>query len=226
MKTLFIASLLGLLLLSSCAPATPASTPEPITIQYTAVAQPWLPAVYGCASRGVVNSELRSADYLDLTQADMTIRFGETPNQTAPSYRIGTDNIIVIANRQNPVKQLSLEQVRRLFSGQLQNWKDINGVDAPVQVWVFASSEDVQQIFEQTSLGGIPITSEARLATSPDEMAQAIANDINGVGILTGHWKADNVSDLFEAVADVPVLATTRSEPKGAILQLIICLQK
>jgi phosphate transport system substrate-binding protein len=162
---------------------------------------------------------------LDITQADLTIRIGESSNLASSTYQIGTDDVKVIANRQNPIDRLTIEQVRGLFTGQIQNWKDIQGADAPVQVWVFASGEDVQQIFEQTSLGGTPVTSAARLATGPDEMAQAIANDINAVGIFTSHWDTGNASILFSG-ASVPVLASTSSEPQGALPQILACLQK
>ena len=225
MKKPFTFLLFTVLLLSSCVPASPTSPPKPITVQYTAAAQPWLSALAVCSGNSVLIPSLRSADYLDINQADLTIRIGETSNLTAPTYQIGTDDILVIANPQNPINQLTIEQVRGLFTGHIQNWKDIQGTDAPVQVWVFASGEDVQQIFEQTSLGGTPVTSAARLATGPEAMAQAIADDINAIGVFTGHWKPGNVSDIFTG-ASVPVLASTSSEPQGALLQILACLQK
>ena len=158
MKKTFTFFLLSLLLLSGCVPASPTSTPKSITVQYTAAAQPWLAALVGCSGKSVVIPELRSADTLDINHADLTIRIGEPSNLAAPTYQIGTDDILVIANRQNPINRLTIEQVRGLFTGRIQNWKDIQGTDAPVQVWVFASGEDVQQIFEHTSLDGTPVT--------------------------------------------------------------------
>jgi hypothetical protein len=225
MKKHFTFFLACLFLFSACTSASPASTTEPITVQYTAAAQPWLADLAGCAGNNVMTTELRSADTLDINHTDVTIRIGEPSNLAAPTYQIGTDDILVIANRQNPIHRLTIEQVRGLFTGQIQNWKDIQGADAPVRVWVFASGEDVQQIFEQTSLGGTPVTSTARLATGPDEMAQAIANDINAIGVFTSHGNTGNVSVLFTG-ATVPVLATTSSEPQGALPQILACLQK
>ncbi len=64
-----------------------------------------------------------------------------------------------------------------------------------------------------------------RLATGPGEMVQAIAGDVNAIGFVGDHWKADGVQALFE-VASVPVLVSTASAPVGAVLQVIDCLQK
>ena len=225
MKRTFTFFLFTLILLTGCTPTSPASTPQPITVQYTAAAQPWLAALANCSGNNVITTELRSADALEITQADLTMRIGESTNLTFPTYQIGTDDIQVIANRKNTINSLTIEQVRGLFTGRIQNWKDILGADAPVQVWVFAAGEDVQQIFVQTNLGGTPVSSAARLATGPDEMAQAIANDINAVGIFTSHWDPGNASILFTG-ASVPVLASTPSEPLGALPQILACLQK
>ena len=225
MKKLFTFFLLSLLVLSGCAAATPASTAEVVTVQYTAATQPWLAGLVGCAGENIVSAEIRSADTLDIQAAEISMRIGETANLLIHTYQIGTDALRVIANRQNPVTQLSIEQVRGLFGGQIKNWKDVKGSDAPVQVWVFATGEDVEQVFEQTGLGDSPVTSTARLATSPGEMAQAIANDVNAIGILTRHWQAEGVADLF-TVASVPVLAILPAEPQGVLRQVIDCLQK
>jgi hypothetical protein len=211
--------------LASCAPAAATATPESIAVQSTVAAAPWLADLDACARSNVVRVELCVADYFDLNGVMLVMRIGQPTNLTSPAYQIGTDDLLVIVNRQNPISKLTTNQMRGLFTGQVQTWEAINGTDAPVQVWVFPSGEDVQQIFDQTALGGSPVASAARLANSPDEMSQAVANDVNAIGVLTRHWKAGNVSDVF-TVASVPVLAITPSEPQGASARILTCLQK
>ena len=214
-----------LLLAASCSSATPTAQAEALHIQYTFAAQPWLANLYNCAGNNVVETELRAADFLDPQSVNLAIRIGQPTDLTGSAYQIGTEEILVVANRQNPVTQLTAEQVRGLFTGQVQTWKDISGTDAPVQVWVFPAGEDIQQIFEQTALGGSPVTSAARLANTSDEMSQAIANDVNAVGILTRHGKTGNISDVFTA-ATAPVLAIAPSEPDNTMAGILACLQK
>ena len=173
----------------------------------------------------MVKAEQSTADFPNLQTANMAIRIGQPDDLTFPAYQIGSEDILVIVNPQNPLNTLIAEQVRGLFTGQIQNWQEVNRSSAPVQVWVFASGEDVQQIFEQTILGGSPVTSTAKLATSMEEMSQAIAKDVNAIGILPRHWKTGNVSEVF-TVATVPVLALTPSEPQGAVQGILACLQK
>ena len=83
-----------------------------------------------------------------------------------------------------------------------------------------------QNIFENTVLGGSPVTSLARLANNPDEMSQAISKDVNAIGLLTRHWKTGDTSEVFTAASNLPVLAITQSQPQGVLAQILACLQK
>jgi hypothetical protein len=56
-------------------------------------------------------------------------------------------------------------------------------------------------------------------------MTQAIAEDVNAVGILTQRWKTDNVSEVY-TVATVPVLALTSDKALGVVNEIVACLQK
>jgi hypothetical protein len=56
-------------------------------------------------------------------------------------------------------------------------------------------------------------------------MSDTLVNESNTIGILPRHWKVGDTREVF-AVATVPVLAITKSEPQGVIQDLIACLQK
>jgi phosphate transport system substrate-binding protein len=45
---------------------------------------------------------------------------------------IARDGLAVIVHRSNPVKGLSTQQIRGLFSGRIANWKEVGGADVPV----------------------------------------------------------------------------------------------
>jgi hypothetical protein len=216
--------LLTFLFLASCSPATPTAAPEPITVQYSASAQPWLSAVYDCAGKTPIFAEHRAMQYFD-PSADIAIRLGEPEQLRTPAFEIGIEEILVIVHPQNHVTEIGVTEVRELFTGQIRNWSQLGGPDASVRVWIYALGEDIQQIFEAAVMQGGAVTSLERLAASPDEMYKAIANDVNAVGILPSRRMAENVQDVYVA-ASVPVLAITSSEPQGALAHLLTCLQK
>ena len=223
-----------LIFLTACAPATPGATPQVVKVYSTSSTQPWLADLYNCASTSTVIS-------LSVSQsADIMIRVGEPANLTTPAFQIGTEDILVAVQPQTGVGSLTIEQVRQLFTGQVTNWKDVGGNDVSVQVWTYSPNEDVQQIFDNTVLAGQPVTSLARLAVSAQTMSDSIGAQAGSVGVLTRRRQAGNSSTgspvpaaqagqaAREAliVASVPVLVITKSEPQGAVKELIACLQK
>jgi hypothetical protein len=210
-KTTWLFLTFGLLLISSCTTGTPLATPEVVTIYSTAAAEPWLPAVYACAG---TLSVLNRVD--DPAAAQIVLRVGEPAFLPSFAYQIDTEEILVVTHRQSPVQNLNLEGTRALFSGL---------GDPSTQVWVYASDTDVQEAFDQLVMEGRIVSPDARLASHPQQMSDALVNEANMVGILPRHWKAGDSREVFSA-GTVPVLALTNTEPQGIVKDLIACLQK
>lgn len=139
-------------------------------------------------------------------------------------YQIDEEEILIVTNRQSPVQNMTLDEVQALFAGL---------GDPSVQVWVYASGDDMFGVFDQSVMKGRSVSSSARVAVDPQQMSDALNSEPNAVGILPRHWNpsansGQGTGDVREvySVAKVPVLAITQSEPQGAVNQLIGCLQK
>jgi hypothetical protein len=152
----------------------------------------------------------------DPAMAELVLRVGEPKPISSFIYQIDTEEILVVTPRQSPVNNMNVDEVRALFSGQ---------GDPSVQVWVYASDTDVQEVFDQLVMEGRPVASSAMLAATSQQMSDTVNNQANTVGILPRHWKVGD-SRFVYTIPDIPVLAITRSEPQGTIKELIACLQK
>jgi hypothetical protein len=202
-----------LFFLAACAPAAEtAATPQLIRVHATASTQPWLAQAYTCAD----GLQLVLSNVDDPRQADISIRLGEPEQLTTSAYQIDLDDLLVVTHRESPLQNMTLAEVRQLFAGTGSQ---------PVQIWVYAAGEDVQQVFAREVLHGQVVTSLARVAFSPQQMSDTLNRDKNAVGILPRHWKAGSVRDIF-SFPGVPVLAVLKSEPQGPIKALLACLQK
>jgi hypothetical protein len=206
-----IFSFLSLSLLVACGPSAASGTPQVLTVYSTSAAEPWLTAFYDCAGTSSVLSRVD-----DPSAAQIVVRVGEPKVLSSFAYQIDSEDILIVAQRQSPVQNLTLEEARALFAGL---------GDPSLQVWVYSSSEDVQQMFDRFVMEGRAITSSARIAVNPQQMSDTLVNEANSVGILPRHWKAGDSREVF-SVATVPVLAIVQDEPLGAIKSLLACLQK
>ena len=203
--------LLSSFLLFSCSTTLTPATPQLVSVYSTSAAEPWLPALYDCSGTSVVISRVD-----DPSTADIVLRMGEPKVLTSSAYQIDSEDILIVTHRQSPVQNLTLEGARALFAGQ---------GDPSVQVWVYSSGADVQEVFDQFVMAGLSVASSARIAVTPQQMSDTLVNESNTVGILPRHWKAGNDREVF-SVGTVPVLAMTQSESRGVVKELIACLQK
>jgi phosphate transport system substrate-binding protein len=49
---------------------------------------------------------------------------------------VAWDALAVVVHKDNPVSDISMAQVRALYTGQITNWKQLGGRDAPVELYV------------------------------------------------------------------------------------------
>ena len=49
---------------------------------------------------------------------------------------VAWDALVVITHKDNPVDTISSEQLRKLYKGEITNWKELGGKDAPVELYV------------------------------------------------------------------------------------------
>ncbi len=210
--------LAGLLLLAACATASPSATLQILKVYATSATDPWLPGLYQCAPSSA------AVKLADSDSAQISLRLGEPIPLRNPAYQIGQDDLLVVVHPQTGVGNLTLEQVQRVFAGEVSTWKDVGGADVPIQVWVFAPAEDVQSLFEREVMHGRPTTSLARLAVSAQDMSDSVGSGMGAVGLLPRRWKAGNTREAFSIPA-IPVLAILRSDPSQSVAELLHCLQ-
>lgn len=217
-KPLLALTLSGYLFLSACAAPTPSQSTQIVNVYLTSAADPWTNNVYDCAPAGT------AVNLTDSDSADITIRVGEPDHFTGPVFQLSTEDILVVTNLNVGVTELSADQVRALFLGQIANWSELGGNDVAVQVWTYSPGQDVQKIFEQDVMNGQAVTSQARLADSVEAMSNFVETVSGSVGVVTRRWKSGNAPEIF-FVAAAPVLAMVKSEPQGAVKDLLGCLQ-
>jgi phosphate transport system substrate-binding protein len=93
----------------------------------------------------------------------------------------------VAVNPDNPVKGLSVAQVRQVFSGEMTNWSQLGGADLPVRVFLRDTTAATRQSFDEFVFSGRTPTyvSNAAVVGSNAEMTASIHAFAGGIGMAT-----------------------------------------
>jgi len=66
----------------------------------------------------------------------------------------GEDKMIsVIINPENPVQELSPEQLKGIFTGRIKNWAEVGGNDFPIRPLIVRNSSKTRNAFREQVLG-------------------------------------------------------------------------
>ena len=98
------------------------------------------------------------------------------------AHAIARDGLSVYLNAANPVKELTLAQIRDVYTGRLTNWKQIGGNDAPIVLYSRENSSGTYTYFKDVVLLGKDFTPRAQTLQGTAGVVNAVAKDPNGIG--------------------------------------------
>jgi len=131
----------------------------------------------------------------------MSSRELKTDEKNLKEFRIAIDGIAVILNPENPVNDLTIEQLRQIYSGEITNWKEVGGNDAAITVVTREEGSGTRGAFiELTGLeteeGGKKVDKTLASAItqgSTGAVMTTVASDINAIGYASyGSVKGSN----------------------------------
>ena len=103
----------------------------------------------------------------------------------ARSRVLALDALVPLVAPSNPIDALTLEDLALVFAGQITNWQDLGGPDAPIALHLMAESTGHAQDVAMRVLGAFDVQASSvviRHANATD-LADAIARDPFAIGI-------------------------------------------
>jgi phosphate transport system substrate-binding protein len=149
---------------------------------------------------------------------------------------IARDGLAVVVHPSNPVRGLTTEQIRKLFCGQIRNWKEIQG-GADVPVWPITREEGsgtresfVSLVMKKDRISDRALVQESNGAVK--ELVKGIKGGIGymSLGLVGQEVKPLDIDGASPTAANVlsggyplarPFLVVTKGAPSPAASQFI-----
>lgn len=114
---------------------------------------------------------------------------------------IAIDGVAVILHPGNPIRELTTEQLARVFAGEIRNWQALGGKDGEIHLYVRDEQSGTFETFKELVLlkYGKTLAAGAKRFESSEQLSDEVSGDRNGIGFIglpyVRHAKAVAVAD-------------------------------
>ncbi|KIX12719.1 phosphate ABC transporter substrate-binding protein [Dethiosulfatarculus sandiegensis] len=112
------------------------------------------------------------------------IKRAEDKGVTPVKHVVGLDCIVPIVNPSNQLRDLTLAQLKDIYTGKVKNWKEVGGADKPVVVISRDSSSGTFEVWNKKVLKKERVRPDAQLQASNGAVAQAVAGNKYAIGYV------------------------------------------
>lgn len=97
-------------------------------------------------------------------------------------FRVAKDGVSVYVNLANPVKSISMQQLKGIYTGKVRNWKEVGGPDLPITVYSRENNSGTYVFFKEHVLDKEDYTPSAQNLPGTASVVNAISRDKSGIG--------------------------------------------
>lgn len=96
--------------------------------------------------------------------------------------KVAVDGLSIYVNAKNPVKELSIKQVKDIYTGKINNWKEVGGPDAKIIRYSRENNSGTYVYFKDEVLNGEDFHPTTQNLPGTAAVVNAVAKDKNGIG--------------------------------------------
>jgi phosphate transport system substrate-binding protein len=150
-------------------------------------------------------------------------------------FTVALDGLAVVVNPKNPASNLTIQELKDIFTGKIANWKEVGGNDAKITILSREVNSGTHVYFKEHVLNKTEFAPTALLLPSSQAIADEVSGNPNaigyyGMGYISPEQKAINVAKdktspyvdpTIESVKNGnypisrPLFMYTKGEPEG-----------
>lgn len=178
--------------------------------------------------------EVEIASSSRMLRSGEIMHIAENFSAVGMSYLIAKDALSVYANPENPIENVSFEDLVKIFKGEKANWNQVGGEDLPITVYLRSPNSGTLLYFQRHVLSGKEFRQDAKIRPVYAELIESVAEDVGGTafggmnkGLNLKHLSIDGYAPTANNVRrDLYPLTRylhfyTVNTPRGAVKKFI-----
>lgn len=134
----------------------------------------------------------------------------EEETETLQGTVVAIDGIGIVIHPDNPVKDLTIEQIGMIYTGEITNWKEVGGSDAPIVLIGREAASGTRDGFEEVT-GTKDQCQYSQELTSTGDVVQTVSGNPNAIGYAS----VASVNDSVKLVSVEGISPTTENIQNG-----------
>lgn len=120
-----------------------------------------------------------SSRSISAKEVENAVAVGVSPSRIV----IAIDGLSVVVNGANPVARLTMDQVGKIFRGEIKNWSDVGGNDMPINLYGRQSNSGTYGFFRELVLKG-EYSPKMNTMNGNSQIVEAVKADPSGIGYI------------------------------------------
>jgi phosphate transport system substrate-binding protein len=134
---------------------------------------------------------------------------------------IGKSQLHLAVNKDNPVKSLTGEQLKSIFTGKAQSWKEFGGPDEAIITVITTQNPATMSSFKKMVLGGEDFGKENLDFAKFDEIRNAVAANVGAIGFGPYTLEGPGTRLIETPAYTRPIFAITKGAPSAKAKKFI-----
>lgn len=165
----------------------------------------------------------------DIGMLSRDLKASEKDGNNLKEFIVGKDGIALVGHPSNTVSDLSLEQVKAIYQGEITSWKEVGGADLKIVLIGRDSSSGTREFFTEFVLEKEDAAKDMQELNSNGAVAQAVSITPGAIGYVSLEYVDDSlkafsiggvaptVDNVISGVYEInrPLLMVTNGEPEG-----------
>ncbi|MBF0478442.1 MAG: PstS family phosphate ABC transporter substrate-binding protein [Candidatus Omnitrophica bacterium] len=136
----------------------------------------------GTGISALINKKCDIAD-ASRTMSNTEIKNALVNGVDAKRVIIALDGVAILVNGENPVKKLSVEELGKIYKGEVNNWKQVGGNDTPITLYGRQSNSGTYSFILEMVVKG-EYAGTMRQMNGNSQIVESVKSDIGGIGYV------------------------------------------
>jgi phosphate transport system substrate-binding protein len=128
-------------------------------------------------------------------KTEETLKFQEM-NKELVKLTVGFDALSVIVNPENTVSQLTREQIEKIYTGEITNWKEVGGEDLKIVAYSRESSSGTYEYFKEEVLDDKNYATDILSMPATGAIVQSVSQTKGAIGYIGLAYQTESVKQI------------------------------